>query len=37
MSQAGFLLVRVLESRSAGADACLQMEKEMGKRFRTGW
>lgn len=37
MSQAGFLLVKVLESCSTGADACLRMEKEMGKRFRTGW
>lgn len=31
MSQAGFLLVKVLESCSTGADACLQMEKEMGE------
>lgn len=37
MSQAGFLLIKVLESCSTGADACLRMEKEMGKRFRTGW
>lgn len=37
MSQDGFLLVKVLESCCTGADACLQMEKEMGKRFHTGW